>query len=253
MYSMRLPILKPTDFDLQKTEATCYLPALSIVGSYVLMKNTTTTDKQATDLCICSWVALQTYLQVCCRLLSIHTLLAQPAGAELRLCLQSSDVNNRQLYCAVLTADSVSWFQLLNATTLQPITASIIEESSGKQSTAQNALTQQDSAWLSSAFTKTFCSMAAHLHVYGADPAVDQSPGRTPPAPDQLYKLAITNAIMAVKDSLYSASTLLLASPSGQGTIATSHPASLLGDCLRLSCTSVELTITSDSRVNEGG
>lgn len=70
--------------------------------------------------------------------------------------------------------------------------------------------------------------MAAHLHVYGAQPAVDQSPGRTQPAPDQLYKLAITNAVAAVKGSLCGASTLLLASPSGQGTVATCHPANLL-------------------------
>ena len=47
-------------------QAGSLLPAgLSILGSYVLMNNTMTVDKQATDLCICSWAALQTYLQVC--------------------------------------------------------------------------------------------------------------------------------------------------------------------------------------------
>lgn len=205
------------------------LPAgLNIVGAYVLMKNTTTTDKQATDLCICSRVALQTYLQVCCRPVSIQNLLAEPAGTEQWLCLQSSNVGNSQLYCAVLTADSVSWFQLLNATTVKPVTASTIEENSGKQSTAQNALTQQDSMWLSSAFTKVFCSMAVHLHVYGAESAVDQSSGRTQPAPDQLYKLAITNAVAAVKDGLCGATTVLLASPSGQGIATLGHTANLL-------------------------
>lgn len=69
--------------------------------------------------------------------------------------------------------------------------------------------------------------MAAHLHVYGADPAVDLSPGRTQPAPDQLYKLAITNAFAVVKSSLGGASTLLLASPSGPGTVTSGHLAYL--------------------------
>lgn len=70
--------------------------------------------------------------------------------------------------------------------------------------------------------------MAAHLHVYGADPAVDhQSPGRTQPAPDQLYKRAITNAVAVVKSSLGGASTLLLASPSGPGTVTSGHLAYL--------------------------
>lgn len=51
---------------LTAEEATTLLPAgLGIVGAYVLLKDKMTVNKQATDLCICSWVALQTYQQVC--------------------------------------------------------------------------------------------------------------------------------------------------------------------------------------------
>ena len=91
------------------------------------------------------------------------------------------------------------------------------------QSTAQNALTQQDSKWLDSSFTKVFCIITAQLHVYGAGPALDQSGGPTPPVPDQLYKPAITNAIAAVKHSLCGPSAVLLASQSGQGPFTPAH------------------------------
>lgn len=60
-----MPIIESHRLDSAE-QAGSLLPAgLSIVGSYVLMNNTMTLDKQATDLCICSWAALQTYLQVC--------------------------------------------------------------------------------------------------------------------------------------------------------------------------------------------
>ena len=52
---------------LTAEEASTLLPAgLGIIGTYVLLKQNMTLDRQATDLCICSWVALQTYQQVCC-------------------------------------------------------------------------------------------------------------------------------------------------------------------------------------------
>ena len=51
---------------LSAEEASSLLPAgLSIVGAYVLMKDTTTLAKQATDLCVCLWAALRTHQQVC--------------------------------------------------------------------------------------------------------------------------------------------------------------------------------------------
>ena len=50
---------------LAAAEANSLLPAgLSIVGSYVVLKEKMTVEKQATDLCICSWAVLQTYQQV---------------------------------------------------------------------------------------------------------------------------------------------------------------------------------------------
>ena len=128
-----------------------------------------------------------------------------------------------QLHCAVLTADSVSWFQLLNATTAKQAIPSIIEDSSGRQCTAQNVLAQHDSAWLNNTFTKFFVSVAAQLHVYGADSGLNQSSGVTQSAPDQLFKPAITNAVEAVKDGLCSATTVLLASPPGKGIDPAGH------------------------------
>ena len=88
---------------------------------------------------------------------------------------------------------------------------------------AQNALTQQDSKWLNKFFIKVFCATTAQLHVYGADLTVNQSPGPTQLVPDQLYKAAITYAVAAVKDSLCGASTVLLASQSGQGNTPCSE------------------------------
>ena len=184
------------------------------------MKDTMPVDKQATDLCICSWAALQTYQQVWWS--PVSTLEKHKLLAELRLYLQKSHDHSNQLHCAVLTADSVSWFQLLNSTTVKPLIPSIIDGSSGKQCTAHNALTQQDSKWLDTALTKVFCTITAHLHVYGADSAVNQSPGPTQP---ELFKPAITSALAAVKDSLCGASAVLLASPSGQGTVTTARSA----------------------------
>ncbi|KAL3153417.1 hypothetical protein ABBQ38_011753 [Trebouxia sp. C0009 RCD-2024] len=120
---------------------------------------------------------------------------------------------------AVLQTDNVSWFQLLNATTADRVIPSVIEDSSSKQSTAQNVLAQHDSDWLNTAFTKVFCSMSAQLHVYGADSAANRSSSQKLFPPDQLYNPAITTAIKAVKDGLCGASTVLLATPSGKDPV----------------------------------
>ncbi|KAL3141912.1 hypothetical protein ABBQ32_004569 [Trebouxia sp. C0010 RCD-2024] len=116
-------------------------------------------------------------------------------------------------------ADSVSWFQLLNATTADRVSPSVIEDSSSKQSTAQNVLAQHDSEWLNTAFTKVFCSVAAQLHVYGADSDANRSSRQKLLPPDQLYTPAITTAITAVKDGLCGASTVLLATPPGKDPV----------------------------------
>ena len=60
-----MPIIEPHRLGSAEQAGSLLPVGLSIVGCYVLMKNKTTIDKQATDLCICSWAALQTYLQVC--------------------------------------------------------------------------------------------------------------------------------------------------------------------------------------------
>lgn len=207
-------------------EASSLLPVgLSIIGTYILLKDTNTADKQATDLCIRSWTALRTHQQVC----SICTIyVSQPVGTQLRPYLQKCGVQNSQLYCAVLQPDSVSWFQLLNATTADRVSPSVIEDSSSKQSTAQNVLAQHDSEWLNTAFTKVFCSVAAQLHVYGADSDANRSSRQKLLPPDQLYTPAITTAITAVKDGLCGASTVLLATPPGKGMDPAGHHMTLL-------------------------
>ena len=132
-------------------------------------------------------------------------------------------MQNSHLHCAVLQPDDVSWFQLVNPTTVNQVDPSVIEDSSSKQSTAQNVLAQHDSEWLNTAFTKVFCSMAAQLHVYGATSAVSVAPSQKQSSPDQLYKPAITTAIKAVKDGLCGDSTVLLATPSGKGMHSACH------------------------------
>ena len=109
----------------------------------------------------------------------------------------------------------------------------MIDGSSDTHSTAQNVLTQQDSMWLDSSFTRIFCIIAAQLHVYGAGSAFDQSGGPTQPVPDQLHKPAITNAIAAVRESLCGPSAVLLASPSGQGTVTPAHSEYLFGTIIQ--------------------
>lgn len=136
--------------------------------------------------------------------------------------------HNSQLHCAVLQSDSVSWFQLVDATTVNQIVPSVFPDSSNKQSSAQNVLPQHDSEWLNTAFTKVFCSVAAQLHVYGADSGVDRSSGKKQSPLDKLYKPAIATAIQAVKDCLCGASTLLQATPAGKGMGTTARNNSLI-------------------------
>lgn len=137
------------------------------------------------------------------------------ACVQPRLCLQELGLQKTQLHCAVLTADSVSWFQLVNATTARKAIPSIIEDPAGKQAAAQDVLVQQDSKWLNAAFTKVFCGVVTQLQVYGPNVSQSHRPSTSPP--DQLFTAAISKAVQTVADELCGASTVLLASTADTG------------------------------------
>ena len=139
--------------------------------------------------------------------------------------MQELGQQKTQLYCAVLTADSVSWFQLVNATTARKAVPSVVEGPAGKQSAAQDILVQHDSKRLNAAFTKVFCSVVTQLHIYGAKSDVPQSHGHPTSPPDRLFTAAISNAFKAVVDELCGSSIVLLASTADTGVLpATTVP-----------------------------
>lgn len=119
-----------------------------------------------------------------------------------------------------MITDSVSWFQLVNATTAKSITPSTNPNASDPPALAQDLLTQHDSKWLNNAFTKILCSVATQLHVYGAASDPSQLHGQTHPAPDKLFEAAIANAVQAVADDLCGTSTVLLISSADKGRLS---------------------------------
>ncbi|DBA76348.1 TPA: hypothetical protein ACH3X1_010059 [Trebouxia sp. C0004] len=155
-----------------------------------------TTQIQATDLCICSYASLQAHQE-------------------------RSGVGKNQLICAILTADSVSWFQLHNATSAKPVEPQIIGSRDIGDAAAQSDLLNLDSKYLEMTFTKLYCEPTVKLHVYGVTPS---TPGeaRTDSGPSQPFKAAIADAIQTAADDLCSSSTVLLATAtSGEPMLLT--------------------------------
>ncbi len=120
------------------------------------------------------------------------------------------------LVCAVLTADSVSWFQLHNATKAKPIEAEVVRDAEAGNAAAQNALSELDSDYLNSRFTKVYCETCVKLHVYGVRSGAQSEP-QSGSMPSQPLKTAIADATKTVTDDLCGPSTVLLASTSTAG------------------------------------
>jgi hypothetical protein len=126
--------------------------------------------------------------------------------------MQISGVGKNQLLCAILTVDSVSWFQLHNATSAKPVEAQVVAI---RDAAAYNDLLNLDSKYLEMTFTKLYWESTVKLHVYGVRPS---TPGQaqTDSGPSQPFKAAIADAIHTAADDLCSSATVLLATaPSG--------------------------------------
>ena len=134
--------------------------------------------------------------------------------------LQKHGGQHSQIYGAVLTADTASWFQLINATTAKPCAPSTIGNTCSKVTGAQDAPVQHDSRWLSNNYTKVFCSVTVHLHVYGAKSSSAQSVS----AANQLFTQANNNSNQAAKDDLCGDTAVLIASTPDAGVLAASLP-----------------------------
>jgi len=131
------------------------------------------------------------------------------------VCIQRSAVGKNQLFCAILTADSVSWFQLHNATSAKPVESLVI--CNGGDAAAHNDLLDLDSKYLDTTFTKLYLESTVKLRVYGARLS---TPGeaQTDFGPSQPFKAAIADAIHTAADDLCSSSTVLLAKAPSGGT-----------------------------------
>lgn len=136
------------------------------------------------------------------------------------ICMQKASLPQSQLFCAVLTADSVSWFKLQNATSVKPITTKSIAPSEG-ESSSQNVLTRNDSKWLNAHFTSLHFQMPVQLHIYGARPTSSADP-TSGTAQGQSLPKAIAKAANAVTEDLCSPSAALIASTSSTGAHAYS-------------------------------
>ena len=126
--------------------------------------------------------------------------------------VQRSGATPSELYCAVLTSDSVSWFHLRNATSAKQTEPEVINTEAGNAA-AQNALSEHDSNWLNSSFTKVHCEIPVQLHVYGV-----RRDSQTDSVPSQPMKVAIADAMKPVTDSLCGSATAMLASTSSEGS-----------------------------------
>ena len=132
-----------------------------------------------------------------------------------------------QLFCAVLTADSVSWFQLSSATSAKPISPEQIPTPDGQISLGQNELIKQDNDWLKAHFTTFYCEVPVNLHVYGVRPASTNDAQRGPVRLQPLEK-AIAQAFHAVTEDLCGSSAVVVASASSSGTLISGY------DCVQL-------------------
>ena len=137
--------------------------------------------------------------------------------------MQRSGVGKNQLLCAILTADSVSWFQLHNATSAKPVEAQVIGNGSIGDAAAHSDLLNLDSKYLELIFTKLYWECTIKLHVYGVRPS---TPGeaQTDSGPSQPFKAAIADAIHTAADDLCSSSTVLLAKAPSSGTDHAQRP-----------------------------
>ncbi|DBB11189.1 TPA: hypothetical protein ACH3X3_006641 [Trebouxia sp. C0006] len=211
-------------------EVSSLLPGgLSIVGTYSLWKDRPdheklTTQIQATDLCICSYASLQAYQE-------------------------RSGVGKSQLLCAILTADSVSWFQLHSATSAKPVEAQVIATEDIGDAAAHNDLLNLDSKYWETTYTKLYWESTVRLHVYGIRPG---TPGQaqTDSGPSQPFKAAIADAIHTAAHDLCSSSTVLLAkSPSGEPMLLTpesSEAKQVCGDFRGTHTEAVDITLLNN-------
>ena len=131
--------------------------------------------------------------------------------------MQRSGVGKNQLLCAILTADSVSWFQLHSATSAKPVEAQVIATEDIGNAAAHNDLLNLDSKYWGTTYTKLYWESTARLHVYGIRPG---TPGQaqTDSGPSQPFKAAIADAIHTAAHDLCSSSTMLLAKAPSGGT-----------------------------------
>ena len=132
--------------------------------------------------------------------------------------MQRNSLAQRQLFCAVLTADSVSWFQLSSATSAKPITPEYTPTPGAQASLGQNELMKHDNDWLKAHFTRFYCEVQVHLHVYGVRPAKKTDAQRGPVC-SQPLETAITQAFDAVTEDLCGPSAVVVASASSTGTV----------------------------------
>ncbi len=129
-------------------------------------------------------------------------------------------MGKKQLLCAILTADTVSWFQLHSATSAKPVEAQVVANGDIRDAPAYNDLLNLDSKYLETAYTKLYWECTVKLHVYGVRPSTPAQ-AQTDSGPSQPFKAAIADAIHTAADDLCSLSTVLLAkSPSGGNDLA---------------------------------
>lgn len=176
-----------------------------------------TTQIQATDLCICSYASLQAYQEVGRSELLLSCCVNLMSKCQVHFWMQRSGVGKNQPLCAILTADSVSWFQLHNATSAKPVEAQVIATEDIGDTAAHNDLLNLDSKYLETAFTKLYWESTVKLHVYGVRPSTP-SEAQTDSGPSQPFKAAIADAIHTAADDLCSSSTVLLAKAPSGGT-----------------------------------
>ncbi|DBA78226.1 TPA: hypothetical protein ACH3X2_008184 [Trebouxia sp. C0005] len=210
-------------------EVSSLLPGdLRIVGTYALWKDRPdhgkmTTQIQATDLCICSYASLQAYQE-------------------------RSGLGKNQLLCAILTADSVSWFQLHNATSAKPVEAQVLANGDIGNTAAHSSLLELDSKYLEATFTKLYFESTVKLHVYGVRPSAPAE-AHIDSGPSQPFKAAIADAIHTAADDLCSSSTVLLAkAPSGEPMLLTpesSQAKQVCGDFRGRHTQAVDITLLS--------
>lgn len=140
--------------------------------------------------------------------------------------MQRSGLGKNQLLCAILTADSVSWFQLHNATSAKPVEAQVLANGDIGNTAAHSSLLELDSKYLEATFTKLYFESTVKLHVYGVRPSAPAE-AHIDSGPSQPFKAAIADAIHTAADDLCSSSTVLLAKAPSGGTdhaVVTQRP-----------------------------